>query len=119
MKKTFKSETKHHHHLHWQEGETLFCKSCIMRHISNAFPSWDLGVFYVMEKQAGGPKVQLLKTIFPLLTIVNYSVSFNSLPNISNINKCIYRSHGEHCAYLKCMRLIEHYRIFNEEIIEL
>ena len=109
MKQSFKWETKHHHHLHLREGNTMFCKSCIMRHISDTFLSWDLGVFYVMENQAGGPKVQLLKAIFPLLTIVNYNVSFNFLPKLSNV-KCIYRRHGEHCAYLKCMRMIQHYK---------
>ena len=45
-KVSFNWEKNHHHKLRWEEGYTVFCASCIMRHIKDNFPAWDLGIFY-------------------------------------------------------------------------
>lgn len=109
MRKSFKWQTKNHHHLTWDEGNRIFCNSCVMRHIEEVFPAWDLGIFYVMENIVNGQKLKILKKLFPALNIVNYSINFNDLPIVTENITCFYRNHGDHCAYLKCMRMLQHY----------
>lgn len=109
MKKSISWQTKNFHYLHWSEGDRIFCPCCVMRHIKEIFPAWDLGIFYVMESVIDGPKVKTLKDAFPLLDIVNYNVTFKSLPPVPANISCFYREHGDHCAYLKCMRMLQHY----------
>ena len=65
-------------------------------------------IFYVMD-QVDGAKINYLKEEFPELNLINYNVVFNSLPLIPHNIKCFHREHGDHCAYLKCMRLYHNY----------
>ena len=109
VKKSFNWQSKNHHNIHWNEGDRTFCSSCIMRHIKEVFPAWDLGLFYVMESQPNGQKIKTLKSLFPFLDIVNYNVTFKTLPLLTNNISCLYREHGDHRAYLKCMRMLQHY----------
>lgn len=107
--KTYKWLTKKYHRLAWEEGDRLFCTECITRHIKLNFPAWDVGIWYVLEAEANGPKVTLLKSLFPMLNIVNYNVAFANLPSIPHNITCPYRNHDMHCSFLKCLRMCQHY----------
>ncbi len=109
QQKTYTWETNHHHHIDWDEGNTRFCSMCIMSCIKEVFPAWNIGMFYVMECESNGPKVKILKKMFPKLNIVNYNVTFDALPTITPNIVCLYRNHSIHCAYLKCMRMLQHH----------
>lgn len=101
--------TDQFHLLSWHEGGVRYCPKCIMHHIKTMFPGWQSGIFYVMETESNGPKVKYMKKAFPKLNIVNYIATLNTLPCISPNIVCHLRDHGIHCAYLKCLRLLEHY----------
>ena len=101
-------QTREIHHIEWNEGVTRNCPKCVMYHIKQWFPLWSSGIFYVMDRH-NGQKMKFLKEKLPQLNIVNYNMTFNNLPMISGNIACIYREHGEHCAYLKCVRLCSHY----------
>ena len=102
-------QTRKIHHIKWCEGDVKYCSNCIMHHIKNCFPCCSNGLFYVMDSQHNGQKVKFLKQEFPELKILNYNITFKSLPNITKNITCLFREHGDHCAYLKCMRLCCHY----------
>ena len=108
---TYRYLSNNVHLLSWHEGVVRFCSKCVMHHIEMAFPDYQSGIFYTMESQVNGPKLRYLKKMFPKLNIVNYNVTLNNLPFISPNISCIVRDHGNHCAYLKCLRLLEHYAI--------
>ena len=106
--RTYEYETRELHHLTYYEGDSRYCRRCVMHHVKRAFPYWQNGIFYVMD-QMNGEKVRYLKEEFPELNIVHYNATFASLPQITSNITCMNRDHGPRCAYLKCMRLCHHY----------
>jgi hypothetical protein len=105
VKRTYNYQMRHLHHLDWNEGITRYCRRCVQYIVETYFPGARNGIFYVMGRQ----KLRFLQEEFPKWTIVEYNVSINELPPLTpNIN-CVYRPHGEHCACLKCFRLVKHY----------
>jgi hypothetical protein len=107
--KTYNYETRRHHHLHWLDGITRYCKECIMHHVKSKFPNFKDGIFYVLDKPQGA-KVKFLSQEFPLLRMVNYTgVTFKTLPEPCYTLECPYRQHGKHCAYRKCLQLYTHF----------
>jgi hypothetical protein len=109
QKRTFDFETRELHGLEWDEGFTRYCRKCVMFHIKQSFPQWASGIFYVMEAQDNGPKVKFIQNEFPDLNIMNYNVTFDNLPYLLGNITCLHREHGPHCAYLKCLRVCNHY----------
>jgi hypothetical protein len=104
--RNYNYQTRCIHRLHWEEGHSVFCRECIMRHIMARF-ELEESRFYVMDSPKGA-KIGYLRAQFPQLNFVAYGgVKFATLPKTSV--QCPYRIHGEHCAYLKCCRLYEHY----------
>lgn len=97
--------TKNIHNLRWSEGDVRYCKECVWHHIKNVFPDCRSALTYVM----GPEKMQFLKEEFPELNLVEYNVTFKTLPQIPITIHCLHREHGEHCAYRKTLRLFHHY----------
>jgi hypothetical protein len=104
MQFTFLS--KYIHHLTWCEGTSRFCADCIWYHLKLLFPDCESGITYVM---GGGEKLKFLQELFPKLRLVQYNITFKSLPMIAPSIQCLHRQHGEHCAYRKTLRLFHHY----------
>lgn len=102
---TFSYQMRHIHKLGWQEGTSRYCRHCVWDLIKDTFPGCRNGIFYVL----GSQKLNYLKHAFPKLNVVEYNTSFNSLPLLPPNISCIYREHGDHCACLKCYRLLKHY----------
>ena len=95
------------HHLHWEEGVTRYCASCISHHITHKFPRWHAATFMVLET-ATGVKLGFLKREFPQLNIVHaYNVTFSTLPEV--VAMCLYRDHGKHCSFIKCCQMHKHF----------
>ena len=108
---TYDFERDSIHHLDWAEGHIRYCRKCVMHHIKQAFPnSWSGSLFYVMEAQANGQKLKFLEKEFPELHLLNYNITFDNLPFLPGNIICPHRFHGQHCAYLKCMRLCAHFK---------
>ena len=61
-------QTNEVHCLYWNEGNTRYCRKCIMHHIMKAFPYYSNGTFYALDEE----KTSTLKHKFPSLNIVNY-----------------------------------------------
>lgn len=102
-KKTFVYQFRRLHRLHWEEGVTRYCPSCISHHITHKFPRWHDAVFMVLDNP-NGPKIGYLKTQFPQLNIVHaYNATFKTLPDVESM--CPYRDHGKHCSFIKCCQL--------------
>ena len=108
QRRTYEYQTRELHHLEWSEGHARYCSGCIMHHIKKTFSNSANSIFYVMD-QVDGAKINYLKEEFPELNLINYTMVFNNLPIIPHNIKCFHREHGDHCAYLKCMRLYHHY----------
>jgi hypothetical protein len=104
-KQTYAYQTNHLHHIQWNEGFMRYCRKCIFSIINTSFPNCRSETFYVM----GAQKQQFLKREFPQLHFVNYNVTFTQLPRLCGNSHCLYRNHGEHCAFLKCYQLYYHY----------
>lgn len=111
QQKTYSYQQNHLHRLYWEEGQTRYCRRCIQQHIKDVFPDWASSIFYVV---GGEQKVSFLTDEFPDIPFVEYNLSaLNQLPSLPNNNvSCLYRTHGEHCALLKCLRLYTHYTTF-------
>jgi hypothetical protein len=97
--------TSHIHKLHWSEGITHYCVSCITKTIVEKF-----GLnctYYCMGEQ----KSEMLSKIFPKLDIQPYSssITFKELPPLSKHIRCLHRDHGEHCALRKVYRMMLHH----------
>ena len=106
QQQTFAYQTRELHGLHWEEGITRYCRSCIWSWIKETFPLCRNSIFYVMGKQ----KMEYLQKEFPQLNFCEYNVTLNNLPSIAPNIKCLYRDHEQtHCACLKCFRLLQHY----------
>ena len=105
--KTNMFASQHLHQLHWLEGVTRYCQTCVMFHLDRKFPRWKDGMFYVLDS-ACGPKVRFLEKEFPQLRLVNYNgLTFKTLPETHAA--CPFREHGEHCAFRKCHQLLTHF----------
>lgn len=102
---TYDYQTQYVHHIGWVEGEPRYCRGCVWETIKDVFPFCRNEIFYVMGKQ----KMDHLRNKFPHLNLCEYNVTMNTLPDLPPNITCIYRSHGEHCACLKCFRLVKHY----------
>lgn len=102
----------HHHGIDYNEGATRFCSGCVMHQIEQKYPDCNRSVFYIMEGVVNGIKVQTLKRLFPKLNVVNYNINMKNLPVLQSNIRCPHRDHGYHCAYLKCVGLIQHYLHF-------
>ena len=102
---TYNYQTNHIHHLHWNEGTSRYCKACIIYYIKKQFPYASNGIFYVMGKQ----KLAFLKEEFPLFNFVEYNATMETLTTIPLNIHCLHHNHGEHCACLKCYRLLNDY----------
>lgn len=107
-KETYNYQTRHLHHLMWDEGVSRYCRRCIAHHIKECFPYWKNCVFYVMGEQ----KCHFLQKEFPDFDFIEYNVTFNNLPAAPNHISCLSHPHGDHCALLKCMQLYTHYTTF-------
>ena len=105
--RTYEYQTAHLHHLEWHEGNTRYCKRCIMHHIKKHFGVKG-GLFYVM----GDQKLNFLQEEFPDLNFIQYNITFDKLPILPPNIHCLYRNHGHHCALLKCMRMYLHYTMY-------
>lgn len=109
QRRTYHYQTTRLHHIQWYEGYARYCKECMWYHFSLAFPQWQQGDFYVMDRM-NGIKITYLRQEFPQLNILPYtSVSFRTLPDLDDHHKCPYRDHGKHCAYLKCLKLYKQF----------
>lgn len=109
QRRNYHYQTSRLHHIQWFEGYARYCKTCLWYHLTLAFPDWQQGIFFVMDR-AHGTKIAHLRQEFPQLNIQPYTcVTFRSLPELTEHHKCPYRDHGEHCAYLKCLKLYQHY----------
>ena len=105
--KTFLYQFRLLHHLHWEEGVTRYCASCISHHITHKFPRWHAATFMVLDT-ATGAKLGFLKREFPQLNIVHaYNVTFSTLPEV--VAMCPYRDHGKHCSFIKCCQMHKHF----------
>jgi hypothetical protein len=105
QQKTYHYQSQYVHGIGWDEGEEYCCRKCVWRHIVETFPLCQNEIFYVMGEQ----KMDYLHNKFPKLNLCLYNVTMNTLPHLPPNITCIYRSHGEHCACLKCYRLVKHY----------
>ena len=95
---------KNHHYLHWDEGSTTFCPSCV----SSQYDVNINSIFYVLDK-IDGVKINTLKKHFPNWRLVNYSKRIADLPDVPTNIKCLYRDHGKHCAYKHCLAMATDY----------
>lgn len=108
-KRTYAYQEHHLHRLSWNEGSKSYCTNCLMRHIKKAIPLYEDANFYVLGKQ----KADFLRKELPNLNIIEYSFvdSYKDLPHVPTHLTCTYRYHSkEHCAVLKCYRLMLHYQ---------
>lgn len=111
QRRTYIYEERNIHGLAWGEGETRYCASCIWHYIKQAYPLVAAGVDHVCYV-LGTQKVNFLKEEFPELNVVEYnSMTLKELPHAPSHLICKYRAHGrrEHCAMLKCYRLLSHF----------
>lgn len=101
------------HHLAWGEGNTRYCANCITHYVEKSLLHTAAAgemdhVCYVLGKQ----KADFLQRELPTLNIVEYNfTSLKQLPDAALHLTCCYRAdHSrEHCAVLKCYRLLSHY----------
>lgn len=110
QRRTYAYEERFIHHLSWGEGTTHYCGNCVRRDVERAFLHHTDGnhICYVLGRQ----KAEFLRAELPKLNIVEYDYvnSFKTLPRAASHLICCYRMHGrEHCAVLKCYRLLSHY----------
>ena len=107
--KTNMYASRHLHRLHWLEGVSRYCKTCVMYHLARKFPRWNEGMFYVLDSVCG-PKIKFLKKEFPHLRLANYNgLTFKTLPEPPLNIACPFREHGIHCAFRKCHQLLTHF----------
>lgn len=110
QRRTYIYEERYIHGLSWGEGQTRYCASCVWHYIKKSFPLTTSAdhICYVLGKQ----KADFLRREFPQLNIVEYNVTLKELPHAPLHLTCQYRVHGEreHCAMLKCYRLLSHLR---------
>lgn len=82
------------HDIEWEEGNVDFCSNCILHSLGKIESN---SIFYVLDED----KLKITNKYFPTLRVTTYSKSdFQVLPN--NI-KCIWRDHGDYCAYKQCL----------------
>lgn len=108
-KKTVKWLSTHYHQLEWEEGVSKFCRICVMRTIMRRFPNYEQVVFYVTGDSA--QKLAFLQQTFPKFNFTLSNMALSTLPLVPwkfNLS-CPYRAHGQHCAYLKCVRMAMQY----------
>lgn len=112
QRRTYRYEEKHIHGLCWGEGQTRYCANCVWHYIKKSFPlvsadAKEDHICYVLGQQ----KADFLRKEFPQLTIIEYNVTLKELPHAPSHITCVYRVHGgrEHCAMLKCYRLLSLY----------
>jgi hypothetical protein len=67
-------------------------------------------LFYIKDSD-DGRKEKLIKSLFPDLRICTYKC--DKLKAIPKNITCIYREHGSHCAYKRCLALCQNI-YFNE-----
>jgi len=109
QRRTYAYQEHRLHHLTWSEGSKSYCTSCLERNIKKAIPLYEQAICYVMGKQ----KADFLRRELPMLNIIEYSLAncYKDLPNAPVHLCCTYRNHSkEHCAVLKCYRLMLHYQ---------
>lgn len=109
QKRTYTYEERCIHGLVWSEGHTRYCASCVWHYMKRAFPSLtDTSSYccYVIGRQ----KADFLRKELPFLNIVEYDITLKELPHAPSHLICQHRAHGrDHCAMLKCYRLLLHY----------
>lgn len=98
---------RRHHKLQWFSGYEKFCADCVMFKIKSSFDI-KTTIFYIMGAEYG-KKIETIRKLFPSLRIIGYKVHHNQLSNISPNIKCISDHASKHCAYMKCMKLIQHF----------
>ncbi len=103
--RTFRYQEENVHHLSWHEGQTRFCKKCVMHHIKKHFRI-DC-IFFVLGEQ----KLRWLQTTFRKLRFSLYNgITMSRLPLAPTNVRCVYRDHDDqHCAVLKCYRMYDHF----------
>jgi hypothetical protein len=109
QKRTYAYQEHKLHQLAWNEGSKSYCNSCVERNIKRAMPLYENANCYVVGKQ----KADFLRRELPMLNIIEFSFvdSYKDLPRAPAHLSCTYRYHGkEHCAVLKCYRLMLHYQ---------
>lgn len=109
QKRTYAFQTRHVHHLEYEEGEREYCQQCVWRRLSSTIPNLSQRVFLVFGLQ----KYTFLKKEFPQLRWMQYTSldAVKNLPHLPINVLCGYSRHGEHCAVLKCYRLFHHLSI--------
>jgi len=88
------------HNLSWAEGNEHFCPSCIMKNYNTN------DTFYVLENE-DYIKTNVLEKYFPGLRFIQYSKTV--LKDIPSNISCIWRDHGEICAYKHCLAMCTDY----------
>jgi hypothetical protein len=109
QKQTYAYQEHHLHHLSWGEGNKSYCANCVERHIKRAIPLYLSAQCYVLGRQ----KAEFLRREFPMLAIIDYDYvdSYKDISRAPSHLTCTYRNHSkEHCAVLKCYRLLLHYQ---------
>lgn len=101
QRKTNNYLTACYHHLNYYEGTDSLCSTCIRKHLTD-------DIYYIIDcdKQR---KSKLLKQIVPEIRLIRFKVSRKSLPLISPNITCPIRDHGQHCAYFKCLSMLQMY----------
>ena len=108
QKQTYSYQEHHLHHLSWGEGNKTYCVNCLERKIKKAMPMYLEARFYVLGRQ----KAAFLRRELPMLDIHDYAFadSYKDISRAPSHLTCTYRYHSkEHCAVLKCYRLLLHY----------
>jgi len=106
-RRTYKYQEKQLHHLSWNEAASPFrhwCAHCIKIELESLGPL----KCYVLGRQ----KADYLRSVLssPLINIVEYTDSCKKLSPAPSHLVCTYRDHSrEHCALLKCYRMMFHY----------
>jgi hypothetical protein len=103
--RSYKYVSNHLHKLGWYEGDVHYGRFFVLHMIKKTFPEFNKGITYVMGVQ----KMNFLMDEFPEMDFCEYHVSMKLLPRLPHNITCPYRNHGDHCACLKCYRLLEHY----------
>ena len=123
---------RHQYHLHqlkWIEGQLKFSKDYLIDDFKEYLGDPSTAVFYVLGRE----KLRIMQEFFPMLIIMDYSdvceaasaktmskkenkknnehfLTFNDIPHAPDCITCPYGTHSrKNCAYLKCVRLQQHY----------
>jgi len=105
--KTNKYLMTRHHKLQWYSGIELFCRECVMYAIETRY-NLKTTIFYIMGSEYG-KKMETITKLFPNLRIVGYNASYRDFKNVPSNITCFTNHGNKHCAYMKCLKLVQHY----------